>query len=232
MAPGIDILAAMKCSYWEKAIFVWHKIWYIFGLPSVTGAAAFIKSVHRRWNPSMIKSALMTTATTYNYMKKPLTNSSNHFTNPHEMGAGENNPLRALNPDWNDTFTLTRFQNRDIEFLFKAKRRLSITKSLQQWKLHFVLTVASIKVREVAGSPTLEAAGGVSVHALADELGGAAVIGGDGGGESAAVEDLMVHFRGGTASVVAGNELDEGNAAAEARVAVFEDGYASDAAEG
>jgi len=29
--------------------------------PHVTGAAAFIKSVHGRWTPSMIKSALMTT---------------------------------------------------------------------------------------------------------------------------------------------------------------------------
>ncbi|KAJ1426540.1 hypothetical protein SESBI_10284 [Sesbania bispinosa] len=38
--------------------------------------------------------------------------------------------------------------------------------------------------------------------------------------------------RGGTTSVVAGNELDEGNVAAEARVAVFEDGYASDVAKG
>jgi subtilisin family serine protease len=32
--------------------------------PHVTGAAAFIKSVHGSWSPSMIKSALMTTGTT------------------------------------------------------------------------------------------------------------------------------------------------------------------------
>lgn len=34
----------------------------------------------------------------YNNMRKPLTNSSNYLANPHEMGVGEINPLRALNP--------------------------------------------------------------------------------------------------------------------------------------
>lgn len=31
-------------------------------------------------------------------MKKPLTNSSNTFVNPHEVGVGEINPLKALSP--------------------------------------------------------------------------------------------------------------------------------------
>lgn len=31
-------------------------------------------------------------------MRKPVTNSSNYFANPHEMGVGEINPLRALYP--------------------------------------------------------------------------------------------------------------------------------------
>lgn len=31
-------------------------------------------------------------------MGKPLTNNSNYVANPHEMGVGEINPLRALNP--------------------------------------------------------------------------------------------------------------------------------------
>ena len=97
----------------------------------MTGAAAFSKSVLRRWSPSIIKSALMTSvskltscfillliyalerkrtntyrvmffyhssATTYSNTRKPPTNSSNYFGNPHDMGAGEINPLRALNP--------------------------------------------------------------------------------------------------------------------------------------
>lgn len=37
-------------------------------------------------------------ATVYNNMRKPLTNSSNYTANPHDMGVGEINPHRALNP--------------------------------------------------------------------------------------------------------------------------------------
>lgn len=37
-------------------------------------------------------------ATIYNNMRKPVTNSSNYFANPHEMGVGEINPIKALNP--------------------------------------------------------------------------------------------------------------------------------------
>ena len=37
-------------------------------------------------------------ATNYNNLRKPLTNSSNSIADPHEMGVGEINPLRALNP--------------------------------------------------------------------------------------------------------------------------------------
>jgi len=92
--------------------------------------------------------------------------------------------------------------------------------------------VARAVVREVAVGAALEAAGSVAIDALADELGRAAVVGGDGGGEGAAVEDLPVHLRGGVARVVAGDELDECDAAAEARVAVLEDRDARDSAEG
>ncbi|KAK4285276.1 hypothetical protein QN277_002001 [Acacia crassicarpa] len=106
MAPGIGILAAMIPKSTEPGSVPAGKKPSLFGIksgtsmacPHVTGAAAFIKSVHKRWSPSMIKSALMTTATTYNNMKKSVTNSSNSFANPHGMGAGEINPLKALYP--------------------------------------------------------------------------------------------------------------------------------------
>jgi len=37
-------------------------------------------------------------ATNYNNLRKPLTNSSNYIADPHEIGVGEINPLRALHP--------------------------------------------------------------------------------------------------------------------------------------
>ncbi|XP_028790113.1 CO(2)-response secreted protease-like [Neltuma alba] len=106
MAPGIGILAAMIPINTEPGSVPAGKKPSLFGIksgtsmacPHVTGAAAFIKSVHKRWSPSMIKSALMTTATTYNNLRKSVTNSSNDFANPHEMGAGEISPLKALYP--------------------------------------------------------------------------------------------------------------------------------------
>ncbi|XP_027353718.1 CO(2)-response secreted protease-like [Abrus precatorius] len=106
IAPGTGILAAMIPKSNEPGSVPLGKKPSLFGIksgtsmacPHVTGAAAFIKSVHKEWSPSMIKSALMTTATNYNNLKKPVTNSSNYFANPHEMGVGQINPLRALNP--------------------------------------------------------------------------------------------------------------------------------------
>lgn len=34
----------------------------------------------------------------HNNMKKPLSNSTNNYSNPHEVGVGELNPIKALNP--------------------------------------------------------------------------------------------------------------------------------------
>ncbi|BAT89846.1 hypothetical protein VIGAN_06094700 [Vigna angularis var. angularis] len=106
MAPGIGILAAMIPKSTDPGSVPIGNNPSLFGIksgtsmacPHVTGAAAFIKSVHQNWSPSMIKSALMTTATNYNNLRKPLTNSSNYIADPHEIGVGEINPVKALYP--------------------------------------------------------------------------------------------------------------------------------------
>lgn len=66
--------------------------------PHVTGAAAFVRSVHHHWTPSMIKSALMTTATVYDNLGKPLKNNTGNYATPHDMGVGEISPIKALDP--------------------------------------------------------------------------------------------------------------------------------------
>lgn len=71
MAPGTGILAAMIPKNNDQGSVPIGNKPSLFGIksgtsmacPHVTGAAAFIKSVHRNWSPSMIKSALMTTGT-------------------------------------------------------------------------------------------------------------------------------------------------------------------------
>ncbi|KAI3848188.1 hypothetical protein MKX03_022363, partial [Papaver bracteatum] len=103
-APGVAILAAMipptkgSVPPGKRPSKFAIKSGTSMACPHVAGAAAFIKSVHPDWSTSMIKSALMTTAVASSNIGKPITDSSNAFASPHEMGAGEMTPLRALNP--------------------------------------------------------------------------------------------------------------------------------------
>ncbi|XP_042503982.1 CO(2)-response secreted protease-like [Macadamia integrifolia] len=104
-APGVGILAAMipindigAAPVGKKPSDFALKSGTSMACPHVAGAAAFLKSLHHTWTPSMIKSALMTTATTFNNLRKPITNSSNGFASPHEIGAGEISPIKALSP--------------------------------------------------------------------------------------------------------------------------------------
>jgi subtilisin family serine protease len=70
MAPGVSILAAAIPSIDVGAVpsrkkpsnFA-IKSGTSMACPHVAGSAAFVKSAHRGWSPSMIRSALMTTGT-------------------------------------------------------------------------------------------------------------------------------------------------------------------------
>ncbi|KAG9131410.1 hypothetical protein Leryth_022195 [Lithospermum erythrorhizon] len=105
MAPGVAILAAISPNSEINGVVAGKKP-SLFAIksgtsmacPHVSGAMAFIKSKHNQWSTSMIKSALMTTATMFNNMGQPLTNSWEEIANPHETGAGEISPAKALDP--------------------------------------------------------------------------------------------------------------------------------------
>lgn len=87
-------------------------------------------------------------------------------------------------------------------------------------------------VGQVSHIPALVAPGLVLVLTLPDELRGSSVVGRDGGGDGAPIEDLPVHLTRSRERVGGGDELDEGDALADARGAVLEDGDARDLAEG
>ncbi|KAL5718967.1 hypothetical protein ACHQM5_011813 [Ranunculus cassubicifolius] len=104
-APGVGIVAAMipntergSIPPGKKPSPFAVKSGTSMACPHVTGASAFIKSIHPNWSPSMIKSALMTTAIVSNNMGKPISNSSEAFSSPHETGAGEISPIKAISP--------------------------------------------------------------------------------------------------------------------------------------
>ncbi|KZV47299.1 Xylem serine protein 1 precursor [Dorcoceras hygrometricum] len=106
MAPGVAILASVvpkiDSSYaapGNKTSLFAIKSGTSMACPHVTGAMAFIKSIHPHWTSSIIKSALMTTASIYNNIGTPLTNSTTDYpSNAHETGVGEIFPTKALDP--------------------------------------------------------------------------------------------------------------------------------------
>ncbi|KAJ0964119.1 hypothetical protein J5N97_029241 [Dioscorea zingiberensis] len=96
-APGVDILAAWSpaaspTGFPEDERRVDFNI--ISGTsmscPHVSGAAAYVKSVHPTWSPAAIKSALMTTAMPMD----PRKNEDAEFA----YGSGQINPVQAINP--------------------------------------------------------------------------------------------------------------------------------------
>jgi subtilisin family serine protease len=105
MAPGVSILAATipsedssEVSPGKKPSPFAIKSGTSMACPHVAGGAAFVKSAHPGWTPSMVRSALMTTATTTNNLGRHLANSTGAPATGHDMGAGEMSPLRALSP--------------------------------------------------------------------------------------------------------------------------------------
>ncbi|CAJ2632878.1 subtilisin-like protease SDD1-like protein [Trifolium pratense] len=65
--------------------------------PHASGIAALIRSVHKKWSPAAIKSAMMTTADVIDHKGKPILDEDKPATS-FAMGAGNVNPQRALNP--------------------------------------------------------------------------------------------------------------------------------------
>lgn len=118
IAPGVNILGA-----WPDAIGPSESVsdprqsefnvmsGTSMACPHVSGVAALIKSVHPDWNPSEIKSALMTTASThkrYHHKNGSISSSlsknliSDEFSgkaaSPFDMGTGHLEPERAMDP--------------------------------------------------------------------------------------------------------------------------------------
>ncbi|XP_044972649.1 subtilisin-like protease SBT5.3 [Hordeum vulgare subsp. vulgare] len=104
-APGVDVIAA----YSEEAPatdlpFEDRRVPYnmvsgtSMSCPHVAGIAGLIKARHPDWSPAMIKSAVMTTASTGANDAGQIRDETGAAATPFSYGSGHVNPVRALDP--------------------------------------------------------------------------------------------------------------------------------------
>ncbi|KAL4560791.1 hypothetical protein LXL04_032945 [Taraxacum kok-saghyz] len=101
-APGVNILAAWSPLATQGT--AGNSLNYIIvsgtsmSCPHVAAVAALLKSIHPNWSPAMIKSAIMTTATTTDNTRNLIKNDDSTYATPFDYGSGHINPIAAANP--------------------------------------------------------------------------------------------------------------------------------------
>lgn len=97
LAPGVDVIAAV--SPVENGRLFDFLSGTSMASPHIAGIAALIKDAHPKWTPAMIKSALMTTATTRrNNGSLILDQGTGNAATPLAYGSGQVRPTKALDP--------------------------------------------------------------------------------------------------------------------------------------
>ncbi|KAH9313982.1 hypothetical protein KI387_022609, partial [Taxus chinensis] len=105
-APGVNILAAWPPVIPPSDVSIDKRVVncnFLSGTsmscPHVSGIVALLKSIHPKWSPAAIKSAIMTTAyvidTSFDLIKA---GESGKPANPFDFGAGHVNPVQAMKP--------------------------------------------------------------------------------------------------------------------------------------
>uniref|UniRef100_A0ACD6ADZ6 Uncharacterized protein n=1 Tax=Avena sativa TaxID=4498 RepID=A0ACD6ADZ6_AVESA len=92
-APGVSILAAMGGSYVLAS-------GTSMACPHVSAVTALLKSIHPDWSPAMIKSAIVTTASTTDHLGMLIQAEGvpRKQADPFDFGSGHMNPERAADP--------------------------------------------------------------------------------------------------------------------------------------
>ncbi|PAN28979.1 hypothetical protein PAHAL_5G191400 [Panicum hallii] len=79
--------------------------------PHVTGIAGLLRTKYPTWSPAMIKSAIMTTATTVDKDGNPIQDETGAEATPFSYGSGHVNPVNALDPGLVYDTTLADYTN-------------------------------------------------------------------------------------------------------------------------
>ncbi|KAK4262691.1 hypothetical protein QN277_028223 [Acacia crassicarpa] len=98
IGPGLNILAAWPFSVDNSTPPFMIISGTSMSCPHLSGIAALLKSSHPDWSPAAIKSAIMTTADTFNLGGKPILDERLQPANLFATGAGHVNPNKANNP--------------------------------------------------------------------------------------------------------------------------------------
>lgn len=104
IAPGVNIIAAWPQNLGPSGLAEdYRRVNFSIlsgtsmACPHVSGIAALIQSVHPRWTPAAIRSAIMTTADVTDHLGKPIMD-RNQPAGVLATGAGHVNPGKAINP--------------------------------------------------------------------------------------------------------------------------------------
>ncbi|GFP97715.1 co(2)-response secreted protease [Phtheirospermum japonicum] len=131
-APGVGILAACPLNDTSVAIpgkeppFFYIRSGTSQACPHVSGLAAIVKSLHPKWSPSAIRSAIMTTAIQRNNLHAPIKVNNGLRATPYDIGAGEISIFGPLRPGLVYETTTTDY----VQFLCYMGYNASVIKSI------------------------------------------------------------------------------------------------------
>ncbi|GLT46716.1 hypothetical protein SLA2020_204560 [Shorea laevis] len=100
-APGVDIIAAYSEGFSEDGQKVPYNMLSgtSMSCPHVSGVAGLIKAAHPEWSPAAVRSAIMTTARTWDNTGFPILDyNESEKSSPFNHGAGHISPNKAQNP--------------------------------------------------------------------------------------------------------------------------------------
>ncbi|KAL4361348.1 hypothetical protein GQ457_04G025450 [Hibiscus cannabinus] len=104
-APGVSVIAAFTEAAgptnedFDKRRVQFNSIsGTSMSCPHVSGIVGLLKTLYPNWSPAAIKSAIMTTATTWDNLNEPILNASNIEAGPFSYGAGHVQPNLAMDP--------------------------------------------------------------------------------------------------------------------------------------
>ncbi|XP_065851296.1 subtilisin-like protease SBT1.8 [Euphorbia lathyris] len=99
LAPGVNILAAYSEAVTPKGLKYVIISGTSMACPHVSGVVTLLKAAHPNWSPSALKSAIMTTAYTYDNTNSPITDEvTAQSSNPWAYGSGHIDPKKAFSP--------------------------------------------------------------------------------------------------------------------------------------